>query len=73
MNADGSHARTILRAPLDTVYFAPSWSPDGRTLAFVALNGRTRQGRLAFVNVDGRGLHVLTQILSDNRSPVWQP
>lgn len=73
VDTDGSKQRTILRAPRDTVYFSPSWSPDGRTIAFIVLNGRTRQGRLAFVSAGGKGLRILRQIISDNRSPVWRP
>ena len=72
MDAAGGHERVVLHAPANTVYFSPSWSPDGGTLVFVTLTNETRQGRIGFVNPDGRGLHRLTQLLNDNRSPDWQ-
>ena len=72
MAAGGGHERIVLRAPPNTVYFSPSWSPDGRRIAFVTLTNTLRQGRLSFVNADGRGLRRLAQILGDNRAPAWQ-
>jgi Tol biopolymer transport system component len=54
------------------VYFSPSWSPDGRRIAFVTLTNRLRQGRLSFVNADGTRVRRLAQILGDNRAPAWQ-
>jgi Tol biopolymer transport system component len=72
MSADGRNQQTVLQAPPGMVYFSPSWSSDDSRIAFVALDSRTGLGQLRFVNSDGSGLHILRQIVSDNRAPAWQ-
>jgi Tol biopolymer transport system component len=76
-NADGSGARSLLtrRAPARIVEVAPTWSPDGRTLAAVAVGGATGEGwHLEVVTIDlGSGA---VRNLGDHRwrwagAPAW--
>ena len=72
MNADGSRKRNLTRDRAFDDY--PTWSPDGRRIAF--LRGRGFRGQLYVVNADGSGLRNLTP----NQRPgytygqlVWAP
>ena len=47
----------------------PSWSPDGRLLAFV--RGPGWQGRLAVVRDSGTGLRQLPQLTQSDGQPAW--
>jgi dipeptidyl aminopeptidase/acylaminoacyl peptidase len=47
---------------------APSWSPDGRRLAFVQ-DGSPGSGFITTIGFDGRGLRRLTE----GRQPAWSP
>ena len=56
MNADGSGKRNLTRDRANDDY--PTWSPDGRRIAFLHGRGRGR-GQLYVVNADGSGLRRL--------------
>jgi len=49
----------------------PSWSPDGRRIAFQAY--RTTTWQIWMVNADGTDLKPVTSSLYDDREPVWSP
>ncbi len=50
-------------------YIDPTWSPDGKKLAFAALHNG--QAGLWVVNVDGTGLHQVAEAPDLIRFPVW--
>ena len=75
MNADGSGQRRLARYAT-TSFSAPTWSPDGRKLAFVS----DRDGfvsvytpEIHVVNVDGSGQRNLTRNPASDSDPVWSP
>ncbi len=49
----------------------PSWSPDGRRIAFQAYRSSTWQ--IWVVNADGTGLQPVTSSAFDDREPAWSP
>src|SRR5262249_46787645 len=69
VNADGSG---VTRVTSDVNDADPTWSPDGRKLAFVHVsNGRRR---LVTSTLDGSGLTVVTPTLErDVDDPEWSP
>ena len=76
MNANGSRLRTLGVV----TYGAPSWSPDGRRIAFAAgavsgnLSLRQRVGPdIHVMNADGSGLRRLTHRPGWESSPLWSP
>jgi Tol biopolymer transport system component len=78
MNADGSNPVQITQLDLPTVTenAAPSWSPDGRKLAFTQINTVVQpMGRQAVVvaNVDGSGMHRITPWALDATDADWSP
>ena len=55
--ADGSHVRQLTRPGRGVVDNSPDWSPDGRLIAFVRLDGTSSSGleHLWTVHADGSG------------------
>src|SRR5438034_3423741 len=49
----------------------PSWSPDGRRLAFQAY--RTSTWQIWTMNADGTDLRAVTDDAADYREPAWSP
>ncbi len=75
MNADGSRKRNLTRRAHDDY---PTWSPDGRRIAFLRVTGSYRHHRyhLYVVNADGSGLRNLMQIAPlayFSSHVVWSP
>ena len=73
MNADGSRKRNLTRDRASDDY--PTWSPDGRRIAFLHGRGRGR-GQLYVVNADGSGLRNLGRIAGPAlfaSQLVWSP
>jgi len=69
MPAQGGAARAITDIFLDARQ--PSWSPDGRRLAFQAYRDSTWQ--IWTVNADGTELKPVTSSAFDDREPAWAP
>ena len=67
VNADGSGARIIAVGPNQSVN--PTWSPDGKTIAFET--NRDGNFDIYSVQVDGTNLSNLTNSLADDRMPAW--
>jgi hypothetical protein len=74
--ADGSHARRVRQAGGDIVAQNPSFSPDGKQIAFDAQPAHAlgTQTAIMVANVDGSGLRPFTTVLfRQSVHPTWQP
>jgi Tol biopolymer transport system component len=69
MNADGSGQRRPARSPAEGS--DPSWSPDGRRIAFVSKRDGNEQ--IYVMNADGSGQRRLTRNPGDDILPAWSP
>src|SRR6185295_10643016 len=70
VRADGSQARPVTR--LGRTSAVPSWSPDGRRLAFQS-NVRGGHFEIYSIDVDGAGLRRETRSAIDTIDPAWSP
>jgi Tol biopolymer transport system component len=78
-NADGSDARRLmprrmpgLLANRPVSFHAPTWSPDGRRIAYEQSIWESQRSNLYVMNADGSGRRRLTR-LRNARSPAWSP
>jgi Tol biopolymer transport system component len=71
VNADGT-GKHPLTGPVMVDLGLPSWSPDGRTIAFTGRGG-TGRGGIYTVHADGTGLRKLTHGPGGNVDPRWSP
>lgn len=69
MNADGSGPVQITHDPVD--HDSPSWSPDGKKIAFVSDNGH--QEVIHIMKPDGTGEESLTDAQHKYIHPNWSP
>jgi TolB protein len=69
MNADGSGVRRLTDHPGFDGW--PSWSPDGRWIAFAS--ERTKQYQIYLVHPDGTGLRQLTTAPGNFTKPIFSP
>ena len=70
MNADGSDQRNLTHTT-DAEEWAGGWSPDGRTIAFSAYDGRSN--RIFVINADGTGKRALTHDITPETFMSWSP
>lgn len=74
-DARGENGRTIYRCKDGQVTF-PSWSPDGKTIAFGVgsyFTGHAKPAAVAIVNADGTGFRKLTGGPGNAGFPSWSP
>ena len=70
IGADGGTTANILRDPIRDV--TPSWSPDGRTIAFSRVPTPGRRD-LFLLDVASGALTPLSEHAADEGNPVWAP
>ena len=72
VNADGSGEKRLTSANAKSVVsaVAPTWSPDGRRIAYVLLNDRG--GHLWVMDADGSAQRRVTRV-GDAEEPAWAP
>jgi len=76
MNADGSGLKQLTqkKKPTSTEDHTPSWSPDGKRIAFQRVNTTAQPARLGVIyviNADGTHLRRLTPRTMDASNPRW--
>ena len=69
MNPDGSGQVQLTHS--GTGHLTPTWSPDGKTIAFHRRVGERAQFQLFLINADGTGERQLTFPPGFNGFPNW--
>ena len=75
MDADGDNLQNLTNNPNDDT--SPSWSPDGKRIAFASWDGKFIEFVVDFeiyvMDADGDNLQNLTNNPNDDRYPSWSP
>ena len=75
MDADGGNLQNLTNNPNDDT--SPSWSPDGKRIAFASWDGKFIEFVVDFeiyvMDADGDNLQNLTNNPNDDRYPSWSP
>jgi Tol biopolymer transport system component len=73
LHPDGSDLTDVTQTLANVSTFDPSWSPDGRWIAFASEPSGTRDAALWSVRADGSGLHELVNAPGEEEHPSWSP
>lgn len=68
-DSDGHNPQPLLRSKMPIM--SPSWSPDGRKLAYVSFE--TGRSNIIVQNLDGSNREVLADFPGINSAPAWSP
>ena len=71
MDADGSNQRRLTNDPNNDMY--PSWSPDGKRIAFSSDRNKRFNYDIYVMDADGGNPQNLTENRNDDRYPSWSP
>jgi TolB protein len=71
IDSDGNNLRRLTRHAANDVH--PSWSPDGRSIAFASYRGEGGNREIFKINSDGTGLQRLTFHPTKDGHPHWSP
>lgn len=73
INVDGTGERNLTNNPENFKQAPPSWSPDGRTIAFTASPPNLFWTEIYVMNPDGTGQRRLTNNEGNDDNPLWSP
>jgi Tol biopolymer transport system component len=71
-DSDGSHARRLTHERVGVASHHPTWSPDGRTIAFMSNRAARSEGASIWeIRTDGSGLRRVSHARFEDADPDW--